>query len=47
VLQVSSWRVRAEERVEGFEGEGVRCSADVEVRNAKTEVCDSKENKYQ
>ena len=26
-----------------FEGEGVRCLADVEVRNAKTEVCDCKE----
>jgi hypothetical protein len=26
-----------------FEGEGVRWLADVEVRNAKTEVCDCKE----
>jgi len=30
-----------------FEGEGVRCSADVEIRNAKNEVCDSKEKNYQ
>jgi hypothetical protein len=26
-----------------FEGEGVRCLADVEVRNTKTEMCDCKE----
>jgi hypothetical protein len=30
-----------------FEGEGLQYLADVKVRNAKTEVCDCKEKKYQ